>query len=99
MLTTIPQDDCGCEKVGTIWGLLIKIVPKIYILLSRDKKAKSSDTKARKCDAESFSVWREDIRFIKDGGIFTFDLDAADDILDFAIYLCNECGKWTTYIE
>ena len=57
------------------------------------------DSECPQCDAESFSVWRRDIGFIKDEYIFTFDLDAADDTLDFAIYLCNKCGKWTTYIE
>ncbi|WP_315072606.1 hypothetical protein [uncultured Clostridium sp.] len=31
--------------------------------------------------------------------INTFDLDAADETLDFAIYLCNRCKKWTIYIE
>ncbi len=31
--------------------------------------------------------------------INTFDLDAADETLDFAIYLCNKCKKWTIYIE
>ncbi|WP_055669619.1 hypothetical protein [Desnuesiella massiliensis] len=32
-----------------------------------------------KCDAERFSVWRRDIRFIEDENIFTFHLDAADE--------------------
>lgn len=57
------------------------------------------DSECPQCEAESFSVWRRNIGFIKDKEIFTFDLDAADDTLDFAIYLCNQCGKWTTYIE
>lgn len=57
------------------------------------------DSECPQCDAESFSVWRKNIGFIKDKEIFTFDFDAADDTLDFAIYWCNKCGKWTTYIE
>ena len=57
------------------------------------------DSECMECDAERFSVWRRDIRFIEEEDIFTFDLDAADETLDFAIYLCNECRKWTTYIE
>ncbi len=57
------------------------------------------DSECPQCEAESFSVWRRNIGFIKDKGIFTFDLDATDDTLDFAIYLCNKCGKWTIYIE
>ena len=57
------------------------------------------DSECPNCEAESFSIWRKNIGFIKDREMFTFDLDAADDILDFAIYLCNKCGKWTTYIE
>ncbi len=57
------------------------------------------DSGCPECEAESFSVWRRDIGFIEDGPTFTFDLDAADDILDFAIYRCTQCGKWTTYIE
>lgn len=57
------------------------------------------DSECLECDAEKFSVWRKNIGFIEDGNIFTFDLDAADETLDFAVYWCNECGKWTTYIE
>lgn len=57
------------------------------------------DSECPQCETESFSVWRRDIGFIEDGKIFTFDLNAADGILDFAIYWCNKCGKWTTYIE
>lgn len=58
-----------------------------------------NDSECPQCEAESFSVWRRDIGFIEDGKIFTFDLDGADEILDFAIYWCKKCGKWTTYIE
>ncbi len=57
------------------------------------------DSECPQCDAESFRVWRRDLGFIKEGQIFTFDIDAADETLDFAIYWCNKCGKWTTYIE
>ncbi|BCJ98916.1 hypothetical protein [Anaerocolumna chitinilytica] len=57
------------------------------------------DSECPQCDAESFSVCRRDIGFIKEGKIFTFDIEAADETLDFVIYWCNKCGKWTTYIE
>ncbi|OOM78179.1 hypothetical protein CLPUN_20380 [Clostridium puniceum] len=57
------------------------------------------DSECHECDAERFSVWRRDIGFIEEENIFTFDLDAADETLDFAIYWCNKCNKWTTYIE
>ncbi|WP_154674963.1 hypothetical protein [Desnuesiella massiliensis] len=51
------------------------------------------DSECPECDAEGFSVWRRDIGFIEDENIFAFHLDAADEILDFAIYWCNKCGK------
>ena len=57
------------------------------------------DSECPECDAESFRVWRRDIVFIKNRKLFTLDFDAADDILDFAIYWCSNCGKWTIYIE
>ncbi len=57
------------------------------------------DSECPQCEAESFSVWRRNIGFIKEKEIFTFNLDAVEDTLDFAIYLCNKCGKWTTYIK
>jgi hypothetical protein len=57
------------------------------------------DSECPLCEAESFSVWRRNIGFIKKKEILTFDLDTADDTLDFAIYWCNKCGKWTYYIE
>ena len=57
------------------------------------------DSECPECDAESFSVWRRDIGFIEEEKTFTSDLDKADNTLDFAIYWCNNCGKWTTYIE
>lgn len=44
------------------------------------------DSECPECDAERFSVWRRDIGFIEEENIFTFDLDAADETLDFAIY-------------
>ncbi|OVE67961.1 hypothetical protein CCS79_13480 [Clostridium diolis] len=57
------------------------------------------DSECLECNAERFSVWRRDIGVIEEENIFTFDLDAADETLDFAIYLCNKCKKWTIYIE
>ncbi len=57
------------------------------------------DSECPHCEAESFSVWRKNIGFNKAEETFTFDLETAEDILDFAIYWCNKCGKWTTYIE
>ncbi|OOM74232.1 hypothetical protein [Clostridium sp. BL-8] len=57
------------------------------------------DSECLECNAERFSVWRKDIGVIEEENIFTFDLDAADETLDFAIYLCTKCKKWTIYIE
>lgn len=57
------------------------------------------DSECPQCEAEDFSVWHEDIGYIKDDDRFTFDLNAADTVFDFAIYFCNKCGKWTTYID
>ncbi|MDF2869244.1 MAG: hypothetical protein K0R05_819 [Anaerocolumna sp.] len=57
------------------------------------------DSECPVCEGESFSVWRSNIGFDKNQQIFTFDLEAADDTLDFAIYWCNKCHKWTTYTE
>ena len=57
------------------------------------------DSECPQCEAQSFSVWRRNIGFIKDKGIFTFDLNIAGEALDFTIFLCNKCGKWTIYIE
>ena len=57
------------------------------------------DSECPQCEAENFSVWRRNIGFISEKESFTFDLNTADEILDFAVYLCNKCGKWTTYIE
>ena len=57
------------------------------------------DSECSECEAENFSVWRRNIGFIKGEEIFTFDLDVADEVLDFAIYLCTKCGKWTIYVE
>lgn len=57
------------------------------------------DSECPECGAESFRIWRRELGFIEDKKNFTLDLKAADDILDFAVYWCNECGKWTTYIE
>lgn len=57
------------------------------------------DSECPQCEAQSFSVWRRNIGYIKDRGIFTFDLNTSDETLDFAIFLCTKCGKWTTYIE
>lgn len=57
------------------------------------------DSECPQCGAESFSIWRRDIGFIRDKAMFTINFVSADDVLDFSIYWCNKCGKWTTYIE
>lgn len=57
------------------------------------------DSQCPHCEAESFSLWQREVGFIQDESTFTFDLNKADDVFYFAIYLCNNCGKWTTDIE
>lgn len=57
------------------------------------------DSECPNCGTENFSIWQRNIGLIKNNEMVTLDLDKADDIIDYAIYFCNNCGKWTTYIE
>ncbi len=57
------------------------------------------DSECPNCGAEDFSILQRNIGILKNEEKVTFDLDKADDIFNFAIYLCNNCGKWTTYME
>jgi hypothetical protein len=89
----IDFSDTGYEEA------VVKLLQDNEITIDDFQYVGKCDSECPNCEAESFSIWRRDIGFIKDKEIFTFDLDTSDDILDFAIYLCNKCGKWTTYIE
>ncbi|MDU7336863.1 MAG: hypothetical protein E7L17_01965 [Clostridium sp.] len=89
----IDFSDTGYEEA------VVKLLQDNGITIDDFQYVGKCDSECPNCEAESFSIWRRNIGFIKDKEIFTFDLDASDDILDFAIYLCNKCGKWTTYIE
>jgi ribosomal protein S27AE len=57
------------------------------------------DSECPNCGEENFSIWQRNIGLIKNNEMITLDLDKADENFDFAIYFCNNCGKWTTYIE
>lgn len=89
----IDFSDTGYEEAA------VKLLQDNGITIDDFQYVGKCDSECPNCGAENFSIWRKNIGFIKDKEIFTFDLDTSDDILDFAIYLCNKCGKWTTYIE
>lgn len=89
----IDFSDTGCEEA------VVNLLQDNGITVDDFQYVGKCDSECPNCDAESFSVWRKNIGFIKGKEIFTLDLEVADDILDFAIYLCTKCGKWTTYIE
>ncbi len=85
--------DTGYEEA------IIKLLQDNGITVDDFEYVGKCDSECPHCDAESFSVWRRDIGLIQNGEIFTFDLEAAEDVVDFAIYLCTKCGKWTAYVE
>jgi len=91
----IDFSDTGYEEA------VVKLLQDNGITVDDFQQVGKCDSECPNCEAENFSVWRRNIGFIKDKEIFTLDLDEieTDDILDFAIYLCNKCGKWTTYID
>ena len=89
----IDFSDTGYEEA------VVKLLQDNGITVDDFQYVGKCDSECPNCEAESFSVWRKNIGFIKHTEIITLDLDVADDILDFAIYLCNKCRKWTTYIE
>ncbi len=89
----IDFSDTGYEEA------VVKLLQDNGITIDDFQYVGKCDSECPNCEAESFSIWRRNIGFIKEKEIFTFDLDTPDDILDFAIYLCNKCGKWSTYIE
>ncbi|MDQ7093628.1 hypothetical protein REC12_08505 [Desulfosporosinus sp. PR] len=89
----IELSDVGYEKA------IVEFLQNNGITMDDFEYVGRCDSECPQCDAESFSVWRRNLGFIKDKEIFTYDPNAADDVFDFAIYWCNKCGKWTTYIE
>lgn len=80
-------------------GAIVQLLQDNGITIDHFEYVGRCDSECPECDAESFSVWQRDIGLINDGKMFTFDIEAADEILNYAIYLCNKCGKWTNYIE
>ena len=89
----IELSDAGYEEA------IVQFLQNNGITIEDFEHVGKCDSECPECGAENFRVWRRDLGFIENGKFFTFDLKAADDILDFAIYLCNQCGKWTFYIE
>ena len=52
------------------------------------------------CDSKELEYFREEeVYFNKIKGFYLSNEDVEDDCVDFAIYGCNKCGKWFTYIE
>jgi hypothetical protein len=88
----------GCSETGCEEEV-VKLLEENGITIDDFEPVGKCDSECPNCGMENFSIWQRNIGFIKNNEMVTFDLDKADDILDFAIYLCNNCGKWTTYIE
>jgi hypothetical protein len=89
----IGHSDLGYEEV------IVQFLQDNGIMIDDFEYVGRCDSECLECNAENFSVWRRDIGVIEEENIFTLNLDAADETLDFAIYLCNKCNKWTIYIE
>lgn len=57
------------------------------------------------CGTSDFSIWREEeLYYDEDNNRFIIvsgDINENETLktVDFAIYICNECGKWSAYIE
>ena len=88
----------GCSETGYEEGV-VKLLQDNDITVDDFQHVGKCDSECPNCGVENFSIWQGTIGFIKKNEMVTFDLDKADDILDFSIYLCNNCGKWTTYME
>ena len=80
-------------------GVIVEFLHDNGIAVDDFEQVGRCDSECLECEAENFRVWHKKLGFIEDQRNFTLDLKAADDILDFAIYLCNQCGKWTIYVE
>ncbi len=88
----------GCSETG-YEEEVVKLLQDNGITVDDFEHVGKCDSECPNCGEENFSIWQRNIGLIKNSGMVTLDLDKADDILDFAIYLCNHCGKWTTYME
>lgn len=58
------------------------------------------------CGNNKFFMWREEILYDEDNQKFYMIEDTEIefvkntlDTLDFAIYICDKCGTWATYID
>lgn len=88
----------GCSETG-YEEAVVKLLQDNGITVDEFESVGKCDSECPNCGVENFSIWKRNIGIIKNNEMVTLDLDKADDILDFAIYSCNNCGKWTTYIE
>lgn len=88
----------GCSETG-YEEAVEKLLQDNGITIDDFEHVGKCDSECPSCGGENFSIWQRNIGFIKNNEMVTLDLDKADDIIDFAIYFCNNCGKWTTYIE
>lgn len=78
---------------------VVKLLQDNGITIDDFEHVGKCDSECPNCGMENFRIWQRKIGFIKNNEMVTLDLEKADDIFDFEIYLCNNCGKWTTYIE
>lgn len=88
----------GCSETGYEESV-VKLLNDNGITVDDFEHVGKCDSECPNCGVENFSIWQKNIGFIKNTEMVTFDLDKADDNFDFEIYFCNNCGKWTTYIE
>ena len=78
---------------------VVELLKENAITVDNFEHVGKCDSECPNCGKENFSIWQRNIGLIKNNEMVTLDLDKADDIIDYAIYFCNNCGKWTTYIE
>ena len=60
----------------------------------------SSSMECDYCESKVLEYFREEeVYYNSKRGFNLKEIDAEDDCVDFAIYKCPQCGKWSTYIE
>ena len=84
--------------------VIIEFLVKNEITSREFKYIGKCDGECEACGTNDFSIWREEeLYYDKEKNIFIISDDGANyetlETVDFAIYICNKCGKWSTYIE
>lgn len=62
-------------------------------------KVGKCDSECPYCGIENFSVWNHKLGINSSNKELTLEPNPSDEILNLSIYLCNNCGKWTTHLE